>query len=85
MGRGCLGFGRNLGEIIPTSLPELPIQLRDLGNNQKSLKTHFLFFYVFKSLLYFAMNCYILRCFPMLFHPGDPVNTVLVFSTSKSE
>ncbi len=36
MGRGCLGFGRNLGEILPTSLPELPIQLRDLRNNQKS-------------------------------------------------
>ena len=31
-----LGFGRNLGEILPTSLPELPIQLRDLRNNQKS-------------------------------------------------
>ena len=23
------------------------------------------------------MICYILLCFPMLFHPGDPVNTVL--------
>ena len=31
-----LGFGRNLAGMLPTSLPELPIQLRDLRNNQKS-------------------------------------------------
>ena len=42
MGRGCLGFGRNLEEILPTSLPELPIQLRDFRNNKKSLKLNFL-------------------------------------------
>ena len=36
------GFGRNLGEIIPTSLTELPIQLKDLRNDQKSFKTNFL-------------------------------------------
>ena len=29
-GRGFLEFGRNLEEILPTSLPELPIQLRGL-------------------------------------------------------
>ena len=45
MGRGFLGFGQNLGGILPTSLPELPIQLRDLRNNQKSLKTNFVIFY----------------------------------------
>ena len=28
-----LGFGRNSGEILPTSLPEVPIQLRDLISN----------------------------------------------------
>ena len=39
--RGFLGFGRDLGAILPTSLPELPIQLRDLRNNQKSSKTNF--------------------------------------------
>ena len=38
-----LGFGRNLGEILPTSFPELPIQLRELRNNLKSLNTNFLF------------------------------------------
>ena len=36
-----LGFGRNLGEILPTSLPELPIQLRDLRNSQKLWKLDF--------------------------------------------
>ena len=36
IGRGCLGFARNLVEILPISLPELPIKLRDLRNNQKS-------------------------------------------------
>ena len=41
MGRGFLGYGRNLGEILPTSLPKLPIQPRDLRNNQKSLKFNF--------------------------------------------
>ena len=25
----------------------------------------------------FAIFCYIFLCFPMLFHPGDPVNTEL--------
>ena len=39
-GKGFLEFGRNLGEILPTSLPELPIQLRDLRNSQKSLNTY---------------------------------------------
>ena len=29
-------------EILPTSLAELPIQLRDLRNNQKPTKTNFL-------------------------------------------
>ena len=29
MGRDSTGFGRILGEIIRTSLPELPIHLRD--------------------------------------------------------
>ena len=29
MGRRFLRFGRNLGEILPTSLPELPTQLMD--------------------------------------------------------
>ena len=46
---GCLeitrchlgGFGWNLGENLPTSLPELPVQLRDLRHNQKCLKTYF--------------------------------------------
>ena len=33
------GGGR--GEILPTSPPELPIQLRGLRNNQKALKTYF--------------------------------------------
>ena len=42
MGRGFPGFGRHLGEILPTSLPELTVQLRDLRNNQKALKTYFL-------------------------------------------
>ena len=42
MGRGCLGFGRILDVFFPTSFPELPVQLRDLRNNQKSLKTNFL-------------------------------------------
>ena len=36
------GFGRYLGKILPTSHPELPLQLRDLRNNQNSLKCHFL-------------------------------------------
>ena len=31
-----LGMSQHIAEIIPTSLSELPIQLRDLGNNQKS-------------------------------------------------
>ena len=36
------GFGRNLGEILPTSFPELPLQLRDLRNNQISLKVYYI-------------------------------------------
>ena len=36
-----LGVGRNLPGILPTILPELPIQLRDLRIGQKSLKTYF--------------------------------------------
>ena len=35
-----LGFRRSIAEILPTSLPELPRQLRDLRNNQKSLNTY---------------------------------------------
>ena len=31
-----LGFGRNLVEIHPTSLPDLPKQLRHLNNGQKT-------------------------------------------------
>ena len=42
MGRGFLGFGRNLVEILPTSLTELPTQLSDLRSNQKSLKIVFI-------------------------------------------
>ena len=39
----CLEIvGQNLGEILPTSLPKLPTQLRDLRNNQKSSKIYFL-------------------------------------------
>ena len=34
-----LGFRRKLDGIVPTSLPELPVQLRDLRNSQKCLKT----------------------------------------------
>ena len=45
MGRGSLGCGRNLGEILPTSLLGLPIQLRDLRNNQKSKNNNFIFSY----------------------------------------
>ena len=37
-GRGFLGFGQNLVDNLPASLPELPIQHRDLRNSQKSLK-----------------------------------------------
>ena len=33
-----LGFGRNLWKIIPTSLPELPIQLRDLMSFRETRK-----------------------------------------------
>ena len=36
------GFGRSLKEILPTSHSELPIQLTDLRNNQKSLKPNFI-------------------------------------------
>ena len=43
MGRDRLGFGRNLVEIPPTSLPELPIWLRDLRNIQNSSKNNFSF------------------------------------------
>ena len=32
------------GGILPTSLQELPIHLRDLKNNKKSLTTYFLGF-----------------------------------------
>ena len=34
------GFGRSLQEIRPASVPELPIQLRHLRNNQIFLKTY---------------------------------------------
>ena len=40
-GKSFLGFGRSLGEILPSTLSELPKQLRDLRNNQKSLKPYF--------------------------------------------
>ena len=33
----------------------------------------------------FAMFCYNLLCFPMLFHPGDPVNTVVEGSRMKRQ
>ena len=36
-------FGRNFWRILPTSLPEFPMQLTDLRNNQKSWKTNFSF------------------------------------------
>ena len=35
----------NLGEILPASLPKLPIQLRDLRNNQKSFNNYFISFH----------------------------------------
>ena len=35
-------FGRNLGELVPTRLPELPVQLGDLRNNHNALTTNFL-------------------------------------------
>ena len=35
---GSLGFGRNLGEILPTSLPLLPIELRDLISFRETRK-----------------------------------------------
>ena len=35
---GFLGFGRNLEEILPTSLPEHPIQLRDLISFRETRK-----------------------------------------------
>ena len=38
---GFLGFGRNFEEILPTSLPGLHIQLRELRNNLKSIKICF--------------------------------------------
>ena len=38
-----LRFSRHVAEAIPTSLPELPIQRRDLRNNQKSYKALFIF------------------------------------------
>ena len=41
MGRGFLGFGRTLGEILPTSLPELPIQLGT--SEQPEILKHLLF------------------------------------------
>ena len=37
-----LELRRNIVEILPTSLQELPTQLRDLRNNQNLLKTYFL-------------------------------------------
>ena len=73
------------GEILPTSLPELPIQLRDLRNNQKTAKPNVLFSKQFEKtppilphIVFFAIVCYVLLCFPMLFHPGDPVNTAVL-------
>ena len=49
-----LGHRRNIAEILPTSLPELPAWLRDLRNEQKSLKTYFL--YPLYSL-YIPLHC----------------------------
>ena len=37
-----LRFRQNMSGIIPTSLPEIPIQLRDLRDNQKYVKTYFI-------------------------------------------
>ena len=37
-----LGFRRNIPEILPTSFPELPTQLRDIRNNQNPLNVYFL-------------------------------------------
>ena len=42
MGRGDLGFGGDLADFFPTSLPGLPIQPRDLRNNQESFYMCFL-------------------------------------------
>ena len=39
-----LGFGRNLVEIHPTSLPDLPKQLRHLNNSQKTKILETIFF-----------------------------------------
>ena len=38
-GSELVGFGRNLVEIVPRSLPELFKQLRDQNNSQKQSKT----------------------------------------------
>ena len=42
-GRDFLRFARNLREFVPTSLPVIPVQLRDLRNNEKTLKIYFCF------------------------------------------
>ena len=44
-----------LGEIIPTSLPELPIQLKDLRNNQKSSNTTFYVLYAIQKVLSYSL------------------------------
>ena len=36
-----LGLRTNISGILPTSLPELPVQLRDLRNNQRSFEINF--------------------------------------------
>ena len=54
-GRGFLGFGRNLGVILPTSLLQLPLQLRDLISFRETVKMRETFFYTnFKVFCLFS-------------------------------
>ena len=48
-------FGRNLGEILPTILPVLPILLRDLRNEQNLFNTYFLVFTTFNLVFLFPL------------------------------
>ena len=41
------GFKEHIAEIIPTSLPELPKQPMDLRNNQTSLNTYPIPYYIY--------------------------------------
>ena len=45
-----LGFRQYVAEIVPTGLPELPSQLRDLRNNKRSLNTYLYFIFPVYSL-----------------------------------